>query len=95
VTFPIQKTQSFTGAVEVEVAGTSVIPAYGQITVTPEGKEVISPIGKSGEFYLENLAAGRHPAKIEFKAGVCVFVLEIPVTEGPFVNLGTLRCVVP
>jgi outer membrane usher protein len=95
VTFPIQQTQSFTGAVEVEVSGTSVIPAYGQLTVTPEGKPVISPIGKSGEFYLENLTAGRYPAKIEYKEGVCAFVLEIPVTKGPFVNLGTLRCVVP
>jgi fimbrial chaperone protein len=36
-------------------------------SVTPKGKEVVSPIGKSGEFYLENLTAGRHPAKIEFK----------------------------
>jgi outer membrane usher protein len=79
----------------VEVAGTSVIPAYGQITVTSEGKEVISPLGKSGEFYLENLTVGRYPAKIDYKQGVCAFVLEIPVSEGPFVNLGTLRCVVP
>jgi outer membrane usher protein len=95
VTFPIQQTQSFTGAVEVEIAGTSIIPAYGQIIVTPEGKEVVSPIGKSGEFYLENLTARRHPAKIEYNAGVCTFVLEIPVREGAFVNLEMLRCVIP
>jgi outer membrane usher protein len=80
---------------EVEIAGTSIIPAYGQIIVMPEGTEVVSPVGKSGEFYLENLPAGRHPAKIEFKQGVCAFVLEIPASEGAFVNLWTLRCVIP
>jgi outer membrane usher protein len=95
VTFPIQQTQSFTGAVEVEVAGTSVIPAYGQITVTPAGTAVISPLGKRGEFYLENLPAGRYPATVEYQEGVCQVVLDIPVMDGPFVHLGTLRCVVP
>lgn len=95
VTFPVQQTQSFTGTLVVEVSGTRVIPAYGQLTVTLEGKTVISPLGKSGEFYLENLTAGRYPATVEDKEGVCPFVLEIPVADGPFVNLGTLRCVVP
>jgi hypothetical protein len=71
VTFPIQRTQSFTGMLEVETAGKSVIPAFGQITVTFEGEEVLSPIGKSGEFYLENLTSGRFQAKVELKR-VCV-----------------------
>jgi outer membrane usher protein len=95
VTFPIQRTQSFMGALVVDVAGKSVVPAYGQLTVTAEGKSVISPLGKAGEFYLENLTAGPYHAQVEYQEGRCQFVLEIPVVDGPFVNLGTLRCVVP
>lgn len=95
VTFPVQQTQSFTGTLVIEVGGKSVIPSYGQFTVTTESKLVVSPLGKNGEFYLENLAAGTFQAKTEYKQGVCQFVLHIPVADAPFVNLGTLHCVVP
>jgi outer membrane usher protein len=95
VTFPVRQTQSFTGTLVVETAGRRVIPAYGQLTVMADGGPIVSPLGKGGEFYLENLPAGTWHAKAEYKAGVCTFMLEIPVTDGPFVNLGTLRCVVP
>ena len=79
----------------VEVSGKSLIPAYGQVTVTTENTSVMSPLGKGGEFYLENLTAGKYQAKVEYKEGVCQFVLDIPVADAPFVNLGTLRCVAP
>lgn len=95
VTFPVQQTQSFTGTLVIEVGGKSVIPSYGQLTVTTESKPVVSPLGKNGEFYLENLAAGTFQAKTEYKQGVCQIVLHIPVADAPFVNLGTLHCVVP
>jgi outer membrane usher protein len=95
VTCPAQRTQSFTGAFVVESSDTSEIPAYGQLTVTAEAKPVISSIGKGGEFYLENLAAGRHAAEIQYKGGRCRFSLDIPDVEALFVNLGTLRCVIP
>ena len=95
VTFPMQHTQNFLGTLVVDASKKSVIPAYGQLTVMVEGKPAVSPLGKNGEFYLENLAAGKYPAKVEYKDGVCQFGLEIPVTDAPFVNLGTLHCVVP
>jgi outer membrane usher protein FimD/PapC len=48
VTFPVRKSQSFTGMLVVEVSGISVVPAYGQITVTTESTPVMSPLGKGG-----------------------------------------------
>ena len=95
VTFPVQRVQSFTGTLVVDVSEKSVVPAYGQLTVTAESKPVVSPLGKNGEFYLENLAAGKYPAGVEYTGGTCRFTLEVPVADAPFVNLGTLYCVVP
>jgi outer membrane usher protein len=95
VTFPIQRTQSFTGTLMLEVAGKRVVLAYGQLTVTIEGQPVISPLGKRGEFYLEKLTAGTYQTHVEYQEGQCQFMLEIPAVDAPFVSLGTLRCVVP
>jgi outer membrane usher protein len=95
VPFPVRRTRSLTGTLAVDVSGKSVVPAYGQLTVTAEGISVVSPLGKSGEFYLENLAAGTYQADVEYTGGRCRFTLEIPVADAPFVDLGTLHCVVP
>ena len=54
--------------------------------------EFRSPIGGRGEFYLENVPAGRHPAAVDFAGGQCDFLLEVPVTSDAVVNLGSLRC---
>jgi outer membrane usher protein len=95
VRFPTQRIQNFTGNIAVEISGKIVVPSYGQLTVTVEGKKVISPLGGKGEFYLENLQPGRYPAEVVFKEGVCKFELNTPVADKPFVDLGTLRCVIP
>ena len=72
-----------------------MIPAYGQLIVTAEGRQFDSPIGRDGEFYLDNVPTGRHPAIIEHETTRCSFTLGVPQTSGPVMNLGTLRCVVP
>ena len=51
VTFSAQRGQHVTGTLVVDVAGQSVIPAYGQLTVMGESTQVSSPLGKGGEFY--------------------------------------------
>ncbi len=95
VTFPVQRTQRFTGRLVVDVSGKSVSPAYGQLTITVDGKPVISPVGKGGEFYFENLAAAKYAADLEYAGGTCRFTLEVPAADVPFTNLGRLHCVVP
>jgi outer membrane usher protein len=95
VTFPARRVQAFVGTVVVETAGRTVTPAYGQLTVTAEGQTYESPIGRDGEFYLENLPRGRHPAIVDHKDAVCRFTLETPVSAASLVDVGTVRCVVP
>jgi outer membrane usher protein len=95
VTFPARRVQAFVGTVVVETAGRTVTPAYGQLTVTAEGQTYESPIGRDGEFYLENLPRGRHTAIVDHKDAVCRFTLETPVSAASLVDVGTVRCVVP
>jgi len=91
--FPVRRIQRVTGKVGVEKAGQRSIPSYGQLTVTAGGKIFESPIGKQGEFYLENVTPGRHAAVIDYKDQSCHFYLEVPSSEESVIELGVLRCV--
>ena len=91
--FPIRPVRSVSGRVVIEPAGVTRIPAYGDLRVEADGTVISSPIGRDGEFYLENLPPGRHRAVIEEPRGTCVFTLEAPLVGPSLKDLGTLRCV--
>lgn len=95
VSFPVRRVQAFVGNLLMEIQGRTVTPAYGQLTVTADGQAYESPIGRDGEFYLESLPSGRHPAVIEHKEGTCRFTLEAPASPASLVEVGTMRCRVP
>lgn len=92
VTFPARRVQAFVGTLVVESGGRTITPAYGQLTVTAEGQTFESPIGRDGEFYLENLPRGRHPAVIDHKDAACRFTLDAPASAASLVDVGTVRC---
>jgi len=94
VTFPVLRIRSLRGAIELDAAGTTVVPAYGELAVTAYGTSYASPLGTAGEFELENLPAGRYEATVRSQAGTCQFVLEVPGGDDSIVNMGTLRCTV-
>ncbi|MGD9765288.1 MAG: fimbria/pilus outer membrane usher protein [Candidatus Binatia bacterium] len=92
VSFPVQRVQAFTGTVAVDTPRGAVIPAFGDLTVTAGDVTVTSPIGKGGEFYLQNLPPGRHRAVIAHGDVGCEFFLNVPDVPEPFVSLGAQRC---
>jgi outer membrane usher protein len=93
VNFPVHRMQAFTGTLVIDADGSVLVPARGHMTVTANGKPYDSPLGRNGEFYLENVPGGRHPALVEFKQGQCTFTMEVPETKDAYVRLGTVRCV--
>ena len=93
ITFPVKRIQSFTGVIRIDISGKITTPAYGQLTVTAAEERFESPIGKEGEFYLENVPPGRHRAAIEFGETVCRFELDIPKSNESAVELRDSRCV--
>ena len=92
VEFPVLRVQIITGTVRIEAADTLHIPAYGQLTVTAQDVKHESPIGKHGEFYLENIPPGSYPATIEAEGSTCRFSLTVPDSPSPILKLGELRC---
>jgi outer membrane usher protein len=92
VSFPINRVQSISGKVRLDDHGMAVTPAYGQLSVHGKASQSESPIGKLGEFYLENLGAGRYWATVDYKDKVCEFNVDIPNSDESEINLGTIVC---
>ncbi|MGO8909123.1 MAG: hypothetical protein ACLQDM_07350, partial [Bradyrhizobium sp.] len=92
VSFPVRPVRSFVGKLQVVLAGRTVVPSFGQLTMDAYGKSFISPIGRDGAFFLDSPPLGRYPARIDFENGTCAFTINIPDLGQPFVRLGTLRC---
>ncbi len=93
VTFGATPVQVIIGSATILADGQTVVPAYGQLTVSVNGRAFESPIGSQGQFYLENVPPGRHHALIVFNGQPCRFTLDVPVKKGPMVDLGAARCV--
>jgi hypothetical protein len=88
----VRKIQSVTGTLTVREGRLAVVPSSGELTVQVGERESASPLGNGGEFYLENVPAGRHPAKVEYGGGVCRFVLVVPPSAESFLDLGAVVC---
>jgi outer membrane usher protein len=91
--FPVKRVQRIVGQIALVADGGVVQPAaYGTLTMTVAGEPVMSPLGAAGEFYLENVGPGRHDAVVTHAQGRCVFTIDIPVADGPQIELGTVSC---
>lgn len=95
VTFPVQRIQRLTGTIVFEQAGQINFPSYGELSLTADGKQFESPIGRDGEFYLENVPAGKHRAAVTYGHGICELTVEVPSSRAEEINIGDLRCVAP
>ena len=95
--FPVSLVRRVMGTVRIGVESALRVPEYGELRITPAGAEetAVSPLGATGEFYFENLRAGRHPAEVRDAAGSCSFTIEIPDTKETLVDVGEIRCVPP
>jgi outer membrane usher protein len=92
VEFPIRQIRTVTGSVVIRTPRGEVLPAFGQLTVVAGGDAYVSPLGRGGEFYLENLADGTYAATIDYRDGTCAFQLHIPKDGQSVIKLGHLVC---
>jgi outer membrane usher protein len=92
VSFPVRRIRTVTGTVVIEKDGRELVPSFGQLIVSVEAEEIISPIGRGGEFYLEILQPGQRDARIEYRDGTCRFLIQVPDSQQTVVNLGKVVC---
>ena len=72
-----------------------LVPRFGQLELTVAGVTMESPIGRDGEFYLENVSSGPHVASLHYDGIRYACVINMPQTTEPVTDLGLVRCSVP
>jgi len=92
ITFDSTKLQAFTGQIYIDINGKRQPAEYWGLRYESGGQKVDSVVGKSGEFYIENLAPGSHLAEIYSGSELCRFTLNIPESQEMYVNLGEISC---
>ena len=92
VRFPVQKVSAITGTMIVDNARTTTVPSFGQLRVTVNGQDVVSELGRRGQFYLENVSPGRYPAEVEYADGLCAFELTVPDRSSALTEIGRVHC---
>jgi outer membrane usher protein len=69
-----------------------IVPSFGSLVIDRKGGRTTSPLGKKGEFYLDEFSPGQYAAVVEYRDGSCGFTLEVPTSQETFVNLGRIVC---
>ncbi|MFZ3140571.1 fimbria/pilus outer membrane usher protein [Polaromonas sp.] len=91
IRFDVMRIQATTGRLAVQVAGQAQAAEYIDLFVMNDGKEVTTPTGRGGEFYIENLKPGRHAARFMLGERRCAFELTVPPSQEMLIDLGELH----
>jgi outer membrane usher protein len=91
-TFPVRRLQSYTGRASFMIVGQPYTPGLGEIIVeTPNGRSLL-PLGRTGEFYAENLDPGSYKARLRIGKVQCGFTLVLPDSKEPVTDIGVVSC---
>lgn len=92
IPFGVKRVQAVTGTLGTAGAGGWVPLEYVEARLTKDGAEVAFPTGKGGEFYVEDLAAGKYAASVEREGKRCRFDMRVPASNDMIVDLGRVTC---
>lgn len=92
VTFDVNKMQAVVGTIYILEDAKEFPAEYKIVFIHVDDKVLKGAIGRDGEFYLENIPQGRHPAKILHKERACIFDIIIPDSEELLIDLGKIIC---
>jgi outer membrane usher protein FimD/PapC len=92
IEFGATKIQSFFGTLRVKV-GEEIKPLeYVEFKLLVEGKELLSPTGKGGEYYLENIKPGKYRGELKYLDKDYSFDIIVPKSEDVMIDLGEIIC---
>ncbi len=92
VTFDIRKLQAFTGRLYIVEKDAKIEAEYWGLDIQADDRAVEAVVGKKGEFYMENIAAGRYPARLFAGEKECIFTITIPSSDEAMVDMGEVSC---
>jgi outer membrane usher protein len=92
IEFGATKIQGFTGTLKAKVGQEIKSLEYIEFKLMVEGKELLSPTGKGGEFYLENIKPGKYRGELKYLDKDYSFDIIIPKSDEIIVDLGEIIC---
>jgi outer membrane usher protein FimD/PapC len=92
VAFGVKKLQAVTGRLRVRQDAAETPAEYVDVVVRKDGKEIVFPTGKGGEFYFEDADPGTYEGSFPVGDKSCVFPLVVPPSEEMILDLGVLVC---
>ncbi len=91
VSFAVSQLQAVVGRLLVKHDGVWQPAPYGNLTITTQDGTRSMPLGRDGEFYIEDLKAGRYRVWYDQAGERCEFELNIPVVDETLNDLGELH----
>ncbi len=92
IKFDVTKFQAVTGRLKIKINGDVKPAEFYEVRMMVEGKEIVFPTGKDGEFYLENIQWGGYTASLNYNGKTCSFGIIIPETDEMIIELGEIIC---
>jgi outer membrane usher protein len=92
VEFEVAELRAVEGRVTLVRGGDAVRPAYGTLEVDVEGGTRRSPLSAEGAFWVDEVPAGRHAARVIWAGETCALEVEAPIAKGGVLDLGELTC---
>jgi outer membrane usher protein len=92
VAFAATRTQAVVGRVMVREGRAKVPAELTWMTVKDGATTLRLPVGRGGEFYLENPAPGDHAAEVTWKDRECAFTIDVPESSDVMVDVGEVVC---
>ena len=92
VEFEVNRIQAVTGHLFIIREGAKIPLEFTRLSVQVKDGVVEGLVGRTGEFYLENLPPGRHPATSVYEEEECGFDMIIPESTEMFLDLGDIVC---
>ena len=92
IEFGATKIQSIIGMLKVRVKEGTKPVEYIEFKMIVDGKELLSPTGKGGEFYLENIKPGKYRGEFKYLDKTYTFDIIIPKSDEIMIDLGEIVC---
>ncbi len=92
IKFSATRIQALTGKLQLRVNNTTDAAEYIELDLVAGGKTTTLSTGRRGEFYAENLAAGKYMASFKFKNQSCEFELTVPPSTEMLIDLKEVLC---